>query len=62
LWWLYKETEYLLVDCHYLGINNVMALRGDAMKDEQSLFQNRGNFAVDLVQQIKLLNEEICMM
>jgi methylenetetrahydrofolate reductase (NADPH) len=44
LWWLYKEeTEYLLVDCHYLGINNVMALRGDAMKDEQSFVQNRGN-------------------
>jgi 5,10-methylenetetrahydrofolate reductase len=42
VWWLYKEeTEYLLVDCHYLGINNVMALRGDAMKDEQSLFKNR---------------------
>jgi methylenetetrahydrofolate reductase (NADPH) len=34
------ETEYLLVDCHYLGINNVMALRGDAMKDEQLLSQN----------------------
>jgi methylenetetrahydrofolate reductase (NADPH) len=61
--WLYKEeTEYLL-DCHYLGINNVMALRGDAMKDEQSLFKNGNNFAVDLVQQIKLLNEgNICMM
>jgi methylenetetrahydrofolate reductase (NADPH) len=36
-----EETEYLLVDCHYLGIN-VMALRGDAMKDEQSFVPKMG--------------------
>ena len=54
-----EETEYLLVDCHYLGINNVMALRGDAMKDEQSFVPKMGGniHAIDLVQQIKLLNE-----
>jgi methylenetetrahydrofolate reductase (NADPH) len=54
-----EETEYLLVDCHYLGINNVMALRGDAMKDEQSFVPKMGgnSHAINLVQQIKLLNE-----
>jgi methylenetetrahydrofolate reductase (NADPH) len=54
-----EETEYLLVDCHYLGIDNVMALRGDAMKDEKYFIpKNGGNeYAVDLVKQIKLLND-----
>jgi len=53
-----EETEYLLVDCHYLGLENVMALRGDAMKD-QKYFKpvDGGNkFAVDLVKQIDNLN------
>ena len=54
-----EETEYLLVDCHYLGIDNVMALRGDAMKDEKYFIpKNGGNdYAIDLVKQIKLLND-----
>jgi methylenetetrahydrofolate reductase (NADPH) len=36
-----------------------MALRGDAMKDEQSFVPKMGgnSHAIDLVQQIKLLNE-----
>jgi methylenetetrahydrofolate reductase (NADPH) len=54
-----EETEYLLVDCHYLGIDNVMALRGDAMKDEKYFIPKNGgnNYAVDLVKQIKRLND-----
>jgi methylenetetrahydrofolate reductase (NADPH) len=54
-----EETEYLLVDCHYLGIENVMALRGDAMK-HQRYFEptNGGNcFASELVTQIKDLGK-----
>ena len=53
-----EETEYLLVDCHYLGLDNVMALRGDAMKDEQYFIPKAGgnDYAVDLVKQIKQLN------
>lgn len=54
-----EETEYLLVDCHYLGINNVMALRGDAMKDQKYFEASKGGhmYAKDLVCQIKNLNE-----
>ncbi len=53
-----EETEYLLVDCHYLGINNVMALRGDAMKGEQYFKATQGGhtFATELVNQIQNLN------
>lgn len=54
-----EETEYLLVDCHYLGIDNVMALRGDAMKDEQYFLPTKGGneYASILVKQIKNLND-----
>jgi methylenetetrahydrofolate reductase (NADPH) len=54
-----EETEYVLVDCHYLGLDNVMALRGDAMKHEAYFTpQNEGNnYASDLVKQIKDLNK-----
>ena len=54
-----EETEYVLVDCHYLGIDNVMALRGDARKDE-AYFKptaDGNNYANELVQQIADLNK-----
>ena len=53
-----EETEYLLVDCHYLGIQNVMALRGDAMREEKYFEPTKGghNYAINLVEQIQNLN------
>lgn len=53
-----EETEYLLVDCHYLGIHNVMALRGDAMKEQQYFEPTKGghDYALGLVKQIADLN------
>ncbi|MCW5516096.1 methylenetetrahydrofolate reductase [NAD(P)H] [Muriicola sp. Z0-33] len=53
-----EETEYLLVDCHYLGIDNVMALRGDAMREEQYFEPTKGghDYAIGLVEQIQNLN------
>ncbi|GEN75112.1 methylenetetrahydrofolate reductase [NAD(P)H] [Chryseobacterium hagamense] len=52
-----EETEYLLVDCMYLGIDNVMALRGDAMKGHQYFEPTAGGHtsAMDLVYQINNL-------
>lgn len=54
-----EETEYLLVDCHYLGLDNIMALRGDAMKEEKYFVPTAGghSYATDLVRQINRLNK-----
>ncbi len=53
-----EETEYMLVDCHYLGIDNIMALRGDAMKEQKYFEPIEGGhrYASDLVKQISELN------
>jgi methylenetetrahydrofolate reductase (NADPH) len=54
-----EETEYLLVDCHYLGIENVMALRGDAMNHQRYFEASNGGhqYATQLVDQIQNLNK-----
>lgn len=53
------ETEYVLVDCHYLGLENVMALRGDAMKHQRYFEPTKGGhpYATGLVKQIQDLNQ-----
>lgn len=64
-----EEIEYLLVDYMYLGIENVMALRGDAMKGQQYFESTNGGHenAMDLVRQMNdlgrgkyLHDEKIC--
>ena len=54
-----EETEYLLVDCQYLGIDNVMALRGDTMSHQKYFEATPGGhlYAKELVTQINNLNK-----
>ena len=48
-----------MVDCHYLGIDNVMALRGDAMREQKYFEATKGGhpYASSLVKQIQELNQ-----
>ena len=56
-----EDTENLLIDLDFLGIDNVVALRGDAMKNETYFkADNNGHkYASDLVNQITNLNNGI---
>ena len=54
-----RETEDALIDLQFLGIDNVLALRGDSIKTEPAFVpEPDGNkYAVDLVKQIVELNK-----
>ncbi|MBC7555203.1 MAG: methylenetetrahydrofolate reductase [NAD(P)H] [Taibaiella sp.] len=54
-----EETENALIDLHYLGIKNVLALRGDAAANEKSFspHPNGHKYAEELVEQIITLNK-----
>lgn len=56
-----EDTENFLIDMGFLGINNVVALRGDAVKSETYFKpEPKGNaYALDLVHQISDLNKGI---
>jgi methylenetetrahydrofolate reductase (NADPH) len=56
-----EETENALVDLHFLGIHNLLALRGDNLRAEKFFTpENDGHaYAVDLVRQIMDLNKGI---
>lgn len=56
-----EETENALIDLQFLGVDNVLALRGDSIKTESSFVPEPGghNYAIDLVKQIKDMNSGI---
>ena len=54
-----EETENALIDLQFLGIDNVLALRGDSIKTESAFVPEPGghNYALDLVEQINGMNK-----
>jgi methylenetetrahydrofolate reductase (NADPH) len=54
-----EETENALIELNYLGIHNVLLLRGDAIKSESVFEPHRDghNYALDLVQQVAKMNK-----
>lgn len=56
-----NETEDALINLHYLGIDNVLVLRGDAAKNETSFEPEPGGhrYAIDLLKQVTNLNSGI---
>ena len=53
------ETEDALIDLHFLGVENVLVLRGDAIKaDGKFIPEERGhNYASELLEQVVNLNK-----
>lgn len=56
-----NETEDALINLHYLGIDNVLVLRGDAAKNETAFLPEPGGhkYASDLLKQVVDLNSGI---
>ncbi len=56
-----EETENALIDLQFLGIDNVLVLRGDAIKSEKVFrpTKNGHHFASDLLEQVQNLNQGI---
>jgi len=54
-----EETENALIDLSFLGIDNVLALRGDPIKTEAAFVaeEDGHHYAVDLVKQVVNLNK-----
>jgi methylenetetrahydrofolate reductase (NADPH) len=56
-----NETEDALINLNYLGIDNVLVLRGDAAKNETAFEPEPGghHYAIDLLKQVVNLNSGI---
>ena len=53
-----EETENALIDLHFLGIRNLLVLRGDPLSADREFIpeEDGHSYALDLIKQIKKLN------
>lgn len=56
-----EETENALIDLHFLGIDNVLVLRGDCVKSEQRFIPdpNGHTYASELIEQVVDMNNGV---
>ncbi|WDF55336.1 methylenetetrahydrofolate reductase [NAD(P)H] [Mucilaginibacter sp. KACC 22063] len=56
-----EETEYALIDLQFLGIDNVLVLRGDARKTDPGFIPTPGGhmYATDLLKQVTDMNNGV---
>ncbi|GHA65372.1 methylenetetrahydrofolate reductase [NAD(P)H] [Pontibacter akesuensis] len=56
-----EETENALIDLHFLGIDNVLVLRGDCVKSEARFVPEQGghHYASELIEQVVGMNNGI---
>lgn len=56
-----EETEYALIDLNFLGIDNVLALRGDPIKGQKGFEPSLGGhkYADELVSQMSSMNKGV---
>jgi methylenetetrahydrofolate reductase (NADPH) len=56
-----EETENALIDLNFLGIDNVLLIRGDAIKSEPRFVPDPegNNYAIDLLNQVSDMNKGI---
>lgn len=54
-----EETENALIDLHFLGIDNILVLQGDAIKTESKFVPEPDGhrYASELLQQVKKMND-----
>ena len=54
-----EETEDALIELNYLGIENILAIRGDAKVKKEHKGRTTNNYAIDLVDQIMKMNQGV---